>query len=47
MDKRIKMSQEEMCNYFIREQKAMDYGIEFFKCIPEGGIVNHHSTSVS
>ncbi len=31
MDKRIKMSQEEMCNYFIREQKVMDYGIEFFK----------------
>ena len=31
MDKRIKMSQEEMCNYFIREQKAMDYGTEFFK----------------
>ena len=31
MDKRIKMSQEEMCNYFIREQKVMDYGTEFFK----------------
>lgn len=30
MDKRIKMSQEEMCNYFIREQKVMEYGIEFF-----------------
>ena len=31
MDKRIKMSQEEMCNYFIREQKVMEYGAEFFK----------------
>ena len=31
MDKRIKLSQEEMCNYFIREQKVMDYGTEFFK----------------
>lgn len=30
MDKRIKMSQEEMCNYFIREQKVMEYGAEFF-----------------
>lgn len=30
MDKRIKMSQEEMCNYFFREQKVMEYGIEFF-----------------
>ena len=33
MDKRIKMSQEEMCNYFIMEQKAMKYGIEIFKDI--------------
>ena len=31
MDKRIIMSQEEMCNYFIREQKVMEYGIDFFK----------------
>ena len=31
MDKRIRMSQEEMHNYFIREQKVMQYGIEFFR----------------
>lgn len=31
MDKRIKMTQKEMCNYFIREQKVLDYGQEFFK----------------
>lgn len=31
MDKRIKMTEKEMCNYFIREQKVMDYGQEFFK----------------
>lgn len=30
MDKRIKMSEKEMCNYFIREQKVMEYGYEFF-----------------
>lgn len=31
MDKRIKLSDKEMCNYFIREQKVMEYGAEFFK----------------
>lgn len=31
MDKRIKMSEKDMVNYFIREQKAMEYGKEFFK----------------
>lgn len=31
MDKRIKMSEEDMRNYFIREQKVMEYGWEFFK----------------
>lgn len=31
MDKKIEMSREEMCNYFIREQKAVEYGKEFFK----------------
>ena len=31
MDKRIKMSEKDMVNYFIREQKAMEYGREFFK----------------
>lgn len=31
MDKRIKISKEDMCNYFIREQKTMDYSTEFFK----------------
>ncbi len=33
MDKRIKMSDKDMINYFIKEQKAMEYGIEFFKDI--------------
>lgn len=33
MDKRIKMTEKEMCNYFIREQKVMEYGEEFFKDI--------------
>ena len=31
MDKRIKMTEKEMCNYFIREQKVLEYGEEFFK----------------
>lgn len=31
IDKRIKMSEKEMCNYFIREQKVLEYGEEFFK----------------
>lgn len=31
MDKRIKMTEKEMCNYFIREQKVLEYGKEFFK----------------
>ena len=31
MDKRIKMTEKEMCNYFIKEQKIMEYGEEFFK----------------
>lgn len=31
MDKRIKMSDKDMINYYIREQKAMEYGVEFFK----------------
>ena len=30
MDKRIKMTEKEMCNYFIREQKVIEYGTEFF-----------------
>lgn len=35
MDKRIRMSQEEMHNYFIREQKVMQYGIEFLEIYVE------------
>lgn len=31
MDKRIKMTDGEIRNYFIREQKVMEYGSEFFK----------------
>ena len=31
MDKRIKMTEKEMCNYFVREQKVLEYGEEFFK----------------
>ena len=31
MDKRIKLNQTEMCNYYIREQKVFEYGNEFFK----------------
>ena len=31
MDKRIKMTDGEIRNYFIREQKVMEYGFEFFK----------------
>ncbi len=31
MDKRIKMTDGEIRNYFIREQKVMEYGEEFFK----------------
>lgn len=33
MDKRIKLTEKEMCNYFIREQKVMEYGEEFFRDI--------------
>lgn len=31
MDKRIKMTDGEIRNYFLREQKVMEYGFEFFK----------------
>ena len=31
MDKRIKMTEKQMCNYFIKEQKIIDYGQEFFR----------------
>lgn len=31
MDKRIKMTEKDMCNSFIKEQKIMEYGQEFFK----------------
>lgn len=33
MDKRISLSKEEMCNYFMIEQKIMEYGKAFFKDI--------------
>lgn len=33
MDKRIKLGEKEMCNYFIKEQKALEYGYDFFKKI--------------
>ena len=31
MDERIKMTDEKIKNYFIREQKVIDYGYEFFE----------------
>lgn len=33
MDERIKMTDKEIKNYFIREQKVIDYGWDFFKDI--------------
>lgn len=33
MDKRIKMSEKDMINYYIREQKALEYGTDFFEDI--------------
>lgn len=33
MDKRIKMSDKDMINYYIREQKALEYGTDFFEDI--------------
>lgn len=31
MNKRIKVTEKEMCNYFVKEQKVIEYGQEFFK----------------
>lgn len=33
MDERIKMTDQEIHNYFVREQKVMDFGKDFFKDI--------------
>ena len=41
MDKRIKMTEKEMCNYFIKEQKIMEYGQEFFKDICACSIITN------
>lgn len=35
MDKRIKMSDKDMINYYIREQKALEYGTDFLKIYVE------------
>ena len=54
MDKRIKLTEKEMCNYFIREQKVIDYAWEFFKEIcacsfstPDSYFVNNEVLPIS
>ena len=41
MDKRIKMTEKEMCNYFIKEQKIMEYAQDFFKDICACSIITN------
>lgn len=43
MDKRIKMTDEQMINYFIKEQKVMEYGKEIFSDVCGLMIINSNN----
>lgn len=43
MDKRIKMTDEQMINYFIKEQKVMEYGEEIFDDVCSLMIINSNN----
>lgn len=47
MDERIEMSENDMCNYFIKEQKIMNYGIDFFKDLCKCSILTSNGLMVN